>query len=135
MKKFVAFLLFAGAVTLFFYAKKTLAADRAETRMLIRQMAEAQERYDEISRLKSLMLMQNFDVVSKELEHKDPGSEKAELQRNRAELGQLETAERMLGSVSAQESVLKDLQNHHWVILGEFVGAGLLALFGLLVLA
>ena len=119
-----------GALFLLITARKGLTAEKRETTVLIRRMAEAQQREGEISRLKNAVVMENLDVVTKELDHKDAGAEKLQLAKDSASLGQLETAERTLGSSSAQQNALKGLQHHHWVILAEFMSGGLLGLLG-----
>ncbi len=130
MKKFGGFVFLVAAVFLLLTARRSMTADQKETSVLIRRMADAQQREGEISRLKNAVLMENFDVTSKELDHQDPGAEKVQLEKDRAGLAQLETTEQKLGSAEMQESELKDVQNHHWVMLGEFVGGGLLGLLG-----
>jgi hypothetical protein len=130
LKKFGGFVFLAAAVFLLITARRTMTSDQKETSALIRRMADAQQREGEIFRLKNAVLMENFDVTSKELDHQDPGSEKAQLEKDRAGLAQLETTEQKLGSAEMQESALKDVQNHHWVVMGEFVGGGMLGLLG-----
>ena len=130
MKKIVAFLFLVGALFLLITARKGLTAEKRETTVLIRRMADAQQRESEISRLKNAVAMENLDVLSKETDHKDAGAEKLQLAKDSASLGQLETAERILGSSEEQQSALKGLKHHHWVILAEFVSGGLLGLLG-----
>ena len=130
MKRFGGFVFLVAAVFLLLTARRSMTADQKETNVLIRRMADAQQREGEIFRLKNAVLMESFDVTSKELDHQDPGAEKVQLEKDRAGLGQLETAEQKLGSAEMQESELKDVQNHHWIVLGEFVGGGMLGLLG-----
>jgi hypothetical protein len=130
VKKFGGLVFLVAAVFLLLTARRSMTSDQKETDVLIHRMADAQQREGEIFRLKTAVLMENFDVTSKELDHQDPGAEKAQLEKDRAGLGQLETTEQKLGSAEMQESELKDVQNHHWVVMGEFVGGGMLGLLG-----
>jgi hypothetical protein len=130
LKKIGAFVFLVGAVFLLITARKGLTAEKRETTVLTRRMADAQQRETAISRLKNTVAMENLDVLSKETDHKDAGAEKLQLAKDSASLGQLEAAERILGSTSAQENGLKGLQHHHWVILAEFMSGGLLGLLG-----
>ena len=130
MKKIGAFVFLVGAVFLLISARKSLTAENQQTSVLRLRMAEAQQRESEISRLKNAIVMENLDIVNKEQDHRDAGTEKVQLAMDKTSLGQLETAERTLGSASAQEGALKGLQHHHWVILAEFMSGGLLGLLG-----
>ncbi len=94
-------------------------------------MADAQQRESEISRLKNAVAMDSLAVADSIVKHTDEGPALAAQAKDKADLGKLETAEQTLGSAAMQESELKDLQNHHWVILGEFVGGGMLGCWGL----
>ena len=107
-----------------------MTADQKESSALIRRMADAQQRESEISRLKNAVQMDNLAVADSIVKHTDEGPALAAQAKDKADLGNLETAERTLGSAAMQESELKDLQNHHWVILAEFVSGGMLGLLG-----
>jgi hypothetical protein len=117
-------------VFLLLTARRTMTADQKETRELIRRMADAQQRESEITRLKNVVTMDSLAVADSIVKHTDGGPARAAQAKDQADLGKLETAERTLGSAAMQESELKDVQNHHWVVLGEFVGGGLLGLLG-----
>jgi hypothetical protein len=119
-----------GAVFLLLTARRSMTADQKETNVVIRRMADAQQRESEISRLKNAVQMDSLAVADSIVKHTDQGPSLAVQAKDKADLGNLETAERTLGSAAMQESELKDLQNHHWVVLGEFVGGGLLGLLG-----
>jgi hypothetical protein len=130
LKRFGGFVFLVGAVFLLLTARRNMTADQKETNVLIRRMADAQQREGEISRLKNAVQMDNLAVADSIVKHTDQGPALAVQAKDQADLGKLETAERMLGSAAVQESELKDVQNHHWVVLGEFVGGGMLGLLG-----
>jgi hypothetical protein len=130
MKKIIGVVFVAAALFLLINARKTMTSDKKETSTVIRRMADAQVRESEISRLKNAVVMDNLAVADSIVKHKDEGPALAVQAKDQAQLGQLEKAEQMLGSAAMQQSELKDLQGHHWVILGEFVGGGMLGLLG-----
>jgi hypothetical protein len=119
-----------AALFLLITARRTMTADQKESSTLIRRMADAQQRESEISRLKNAVAMDSLAVADSIVKHTDQGPALAVQAKDQADLGKLETAERVLGSAAMQESALKDLQTHHWVILAEFVSGGLLGLLG-----
>jgi hypothetical protein len=130
MKRLGGFVFLAAALFLLITARRTMTSDQKESSVLIRRMADAQGRESEISRLKNAVQMDNLAVADSIVKHTDQGPALVAQAKDRAQLGQLEQAEKTLGSAAMQESALKDLQNHHWVVLGEFVGGGLLGLLG-----
>jgi hypothetical protein len=130
MKRFWGFVFMAAALFLLIHARRTLTVDKKETSTVIRRMADAQVREGEISRLKNAVVMDNLAVADSIVKHTDEGPALAAQAKDQAQLGQLEKAEQVLGSAAMQQSELKDLQGHHWVILGEFVGGGMLGLLG-----
>ena len=130
MKKIGGIVFLVAAVFLLLTARRTMTSDRNESTVLIRRMADAQQRESEISRLKTAVLMDNLAVADSIVKHTDQGPALAVQAKDNADLGKLEKAEQVLGSAVMQESALRDLQNHHWVILAEFVSGGLLGLLG-----
>ena len=107
-----------------------MTSDQKESSALIRRMADAQQRESEISRLKNAVAMDSLAVADSIVKHTDEGPALAVQAKDKADLGNLEKAERMLGSSAMQQSGLKGLQQHHWVILAEFASGGLLGLLG-----
>jgi hypothetical protein len=130
LKKIGGFVFLVAAVFLLITARRTMTSDQKESSALIRRMADAQQRESEISRLKNAVVMDSLAVADSIVAHTDQGPALAVQAKDQADLGKLETAERVLGSAVMQESALKDLQTHHWVILAEFVSGGLLGLLG-----
>ncbi len=130
MKRLGGFVFLVVAVFLLINARRTMTSDQKETTVVIRRMAEAQEREAEISRLKNAVQMDSLAVADSIVKHVDETPALTAQAKDQADLGKLEEAEKVMGSSALQQSELKDLQNHHWVILGEFIGGGLVGLLG-----
>jgi hypothetical protein len=130
VKKLGGFVFLVMAVFLLINARRTMTSDQRETSLVIRRMAEAQAREGEISRLKNAVEMDNLAVADSIVKHTDEAPALVAQTKDQGDLGKLEQEEKLLGSSALQQSELKDLQNHHWVILGEFIGGGLVGLLG-----
>jgi hypothetical protein len=130
VKKIGGFVFLVVALFLFINARRNLTADRKETTVLTRRMADSRQRESEISRLKNAVMMDNLAVADSFAKHTDQGPSLAMQAKDKADLGKLEKVEQVLGSAASQESALKGLQTHHWLIMAEFLGGGLIGLLG-----
>jgi hypothetical protein len=131
VKKVAGVVCLLAAFCLVVFGRMQGAADEKDARTYIRQESEARDREPEIASLRNKLSMDALAIGDAIVKHADTTALEAEQAKDKARLGELEQAERIIGTAAMNEDAAIEVGKRRWVVLAEYGGAVVLGLAGI----